>query len=177
MDVVVLLVRVGVGAMFLIAALAKLSNVRRMAAQVRLFGVPESMAWPAAIGIPVAELVIVALIVPVATARLGGALGALGLLGFAAAAARLVARGEEPDCNCFGVLVKTRVGPAMVVRNLALAVCAGLVAAVGPGTSLGLAFWAWAPLVAVAGIVTVLAARVRERRARVRPGVSPPAGA
>jgi len=161
--VAVLIVRIALAAVFLAAALSKLASFRRTRVRVRLFGVPEALARPTAIALPVLELVIVALLVPDATARAGGLLAAVALVAFAAAVARLMVRGEAPDCNCFGLLHSSRVGPAMLVRNLVLAALGAVVAATGPGTGLGVAFAAWAVLVGVAALGVVAAATLRDR--------------
>jgi uncharacterized membrane protein YphA (DoxX/SURF4 family) len=150
-------------AVFLAAALSKLTSVRRTSARLRLFGVTESLARTIAIAVPVAELVIAALLVPDATARAGGLAAALALIVFSAAVARLIAGGEAPDCNCFGPLHSSRVGPGMLARNLVLAALGVAVAIAGPGAALGIAFGAWAGLVGVAGIAVVGFATWRER--------------
>jgi hypothetical protein len=151
----------------LAAALSKLASVRRTSARVRLFGVTESLARPTAIAVPVAELVIAAFVIPDATARAGGLAAALALIVFAAAVVRLMARGEAPDCNCFGPLHSSRVGPGMLARNLVLAGFGVSVAVAGPGAGLGIAFAAWAGLVGAAGIAVVGCVTWRER-ARTR---------
>ena len=121
-----------------------------------------------AIAIPVAELVVVALLVPGVTARAGGVAAALTLGVFSAAVARLVVRGEAPECNCFGLLHNSRVGRAMLARNLALVALALVVAIAGPGALAGIAFWPWAIAVVVAAAATAAAARIRDRRDRQR---------
>jgi uncharacterized membrane protein YphA (DoxX/SURF4 family) len=148
---------------FLAAALSKLTSVRRTSARVRMFGVTESLARPTAIAVPVAELVIAVLLVSDATARAGGLAAALALIVFSTAVARLMARGEAPDCDCFGPLHSSRVGPGMLARNLVLAAVGVAVAVAGPGAGLGIAFAAWAGLVGLAAIAVVGCATWRER--------------
>ena len=46
-----------------------------------------------------------------------------------------MARGEAPDCHCFGQLHSEPAGPRALIRNLALAVLAGFVVVGGAGTS------------------------------------------
>jgi uncharacterized membrane protein YphA (DoxX/SURF4 family) len=167
----VLILRIVLAAVFLAAALAKLASLRRTWARVRLFGIPETLAWPVAIGLPVTELLIAVLLIPDPTARAGGVLAAVALLAFIAAIARLLARGEAPDCNCFGLLHSSRVGPGMVVRNLVLAMLAGVIAVAGPGTSLDIAVLPWALMVAVAAVGVVAVSSWRDRtQARRRLG-------
>jgi len=166
--VVVLTLRIALAVMFGVAALAKIASFRRTWARVRLFGVPEAVSRPVAILIPTAELGAVALLIPDVTARAGGAVGALALGAFSIAVARLLVLGEAPNCNCFGVLHTTRVGPGMLARNLTLTAVALVVAIAGPGARTGIAFWPWAVVVAAAIAATVVAARLRDRRERLR---------
>jgi Methylamine utilisation protein MauE len=169
--VAILIVRIALAAVFLAAALSKLASFRRTWARVRLFGVPEALARPTAVALPAIEVVVGVLLVPDATARAGGLLGTAALVVFAVAVIRLMVRHEAPECTCFGLLHSSRVGPGMLVRNLVLASLGATVAAAGPGTALGVAFAAWATLVAVAALVVVALASWRERtRARRRLG-------
>jgi hypothetical protein len=168
LTVVVLALRVALAVMFGVAALAKIASFRRTWARVRLFGVPEALSRPVAIAIPATELAAVGLLIPDVTARAGGMVGALALGAFSLAVARLLIRGEAPECNCFGVLHATRVGTGMLVRNLALTGLALLVAVAGPGVLTGVAFWPWAAAVAAVAAATATGARLRERRERQR---------
>lgn len=163
MALAVLILRIALAAMFLAAGLAKLASLRRTGARVRLFGVPEAFARPVAVCLPLVELAIAVLLVPDATARAGGALAALALGVFAVSVARLLVRGEAPDCNCFGLLHSSRVGPAMLCRNVVLAAAGALVAAVGPGASLGVALAPWAAVVAIVATAVAGFASWRDR--------------
>jgi len=75
--------------------------------------------------------------VPPASARAGAVSAMVLLAAFAAAIARAMARGEAPDCHCFGALHSAPAGAAALARNLVLAGVAGTVAAAGPLESLG----------------------------------------
>ena len=72
---------------------------------------------------------------PSATARAGAALAALLLVAFCAGITRSIARGEAPDCHCFGQLHSSPAGPKTLIRNLILTAAAAVVIAGGPGTS------------------------------------------
>ena len=167
MTVALIMVRVVLAVIFAVAGLAKLATARRTTARVRLFGVPERWARLFAALIPVTELAIVALVVPNATARVGGALAAIVLVVFSAAIVRLLIRGEAPDCNCFGVLHSSRVGPGMLVRNVCLAACAAVVAAV-PAAGIPIAPGVVIVAVVVIGMVTFGVSRWRERQQQLR---------
>jgi methylamine dehydrogenase accessory protein MauD len=127
MDWIVLLGRLLLAIVFLVAAVGKLIDRQGSRTALADFGLPSWMAAPAAVVLPVAELVVAVLLLLGATAR-WGALAALGLLGlFIAAMAISLARGRRPDCHCFGQLHSAPVGWPTLSRNGFLAVLAGLV--------------------------------------------------
>jgi uncharacterized membrane protein YphA (DoxX/SURF4 family) len=152
LSVAFFIVRLAVAALFLVAALAKFPNRQRTRARVRIFGVPERLSGPVALVLPVGELAIAVLIVPAATARLGAVLAAVVLVMFSAAVARLMIRGEAPECHCFGPLHSSSVGPGMLARNLLLAGLALCAAIVGAGSDMGVPVPVW---VIAAAAITV----------------------
>ena len=119
------------------AAVAKLADRDGARQAAQALGVPLALAPPVAAGLPVAELA-VAVALLFRRAAVTGAVGALVLLGFFVAGISVtLARGRRPDCRCFGQLHRTPVTWRTLLRNLALAAGAALVAAEGPGSSLG----------------------------------------
>lgn len=84
--------------------------------------VPEALTEFAAWTVIVLEsLVVLSLVTGIALA-VGGMLAIILLLGFAAAMAINIARGEtEIDCGCFQTALRQRLSSALVVRNLLLA--------------------------------------------------------
>ncbi len=123
--------------MFAVAGLAKLADRDGARQAARALGVPQALVKPVAGGLPVAELA-VAVALMISRAAVAGAIGALVLLGFFVAAITVtVARGRQPDCRCFGQLHSAPVTWKTLVRNVALAAGATLVAFEGPGSSLG----------------------------------------
>ena len=44
-----------------------------------------------------------------------------------------MARGEEPDCHCFGQIHSAPAGPPTLARNAVLAGCAAVIVAYGSG--------------------------------------------
>lgn len=128
-----MLARLVLAGVLLVAAWAKLADLRETRRAMVAFGVPARLAGPAAILVPAAEAgVAVALIVP-AWAR-WGAVAALALLGaFTAGIALNLANGRTPDCHCFGRLDSGPVDGWAVLRNAVLALLAGLVVWRGPG--------------------------------------------
>ena len=102
------------------------------------FGVPESLAPPVGLGLPLVELAVAALLLPASTAA-WAALAATGLLAaFSVAITRSMATGKAPDCHCFGQLHSEPAGRETLLRNLGLGAAAVFVLAAGwndPGAS------------------------------------------
>ena len=134
MDALVLASRLLLAAVFVVAAVAKLSDRGGTRDAVEAFGAPKRAGAVLALGLPAAELAVAVLLLPSATA-LAGALGALVLLAlFSAAIALNLVRGRAPECHCFGQLHSEPAGPRTLVRNGALA---GVAAFAVVGTAVG----------------------------------------
>lgn len=143
MDTVLLLVRLFLAGVFSVAAVAKLADLSGSKEAMRNFGLPERLASPAGIALPLAELAVAALLLPQATAW-WGALGALALLlAFIAGIGVNLAQGRTPDCHCFGQLHSAPAGLPTVARNSGLAALAGFVLWQGWDDP-GLSMIAWA---------------------------------
>ncbi len=132
MAAALLLLRLVLAAVLAVAGIAKLADRAGARRALGDFGVPARIAGAGAVTLSLAELAIAAALIPDASA-LAGALAATALLLlFAGALARVLARGEQPDCHCFGQLHSSPAGRATLARNLGLAAAAALVAALGP---------------------------------------------
>jgi len=132
-----LLARVLVAIVFATAAAAKLADRRGVLNTLAAFEVPATARGGVAVLLPLAELAAASALLVSASAR-WGAVGAIGLLVvFTAGVGVAMARGRKPDCHCFGRLSSSRAAPGTLVRNAVLAVAATLVAAYGPGDSIG----------------------------------------
>jgi peroxiredoxin len=109
---------------------------------------------PLSVALPAAELAVAVALLPTSTAWFG-ALAAAGLLAaFTGAVAYQLARGRHPDCNCFGRLHSKPIGPATLVRNLALLGLATFAVVRGPGPSA--VGWLSDPLLAAIGGLSAL---------------------
>lgn len=118
-------------AVFTVAGFAKLLDRDGSRTAALSFGVPERLAGVVALGLPPVELAIAALLLPAAT-RWWAALAALALLlVFCTAIGVAMARGEAPDCHCFGQLHSAPAGWSTLARNAALAGAAALVVVAG----------------------------------------------
>jgi thiol-disulfide isomerase/thioredoxin/uncharacterized membrane protein YphA (DoxX/SURF4 family) len=131
MDVAVLVARLLLAAVFAVAGASKLLDRRGSRQGMIEFGVPERLAGPVGLLLPLAELAVAAALVP-RTTTWWGAVGALVLLAvFLAGIAFNLARGRKPDCRCFGQLHSEPIGWPTVGRNLALAAVAGFLISQG----------------------------------------------
>src|SRR5579864_2588346 len=102
MATVALALRLVLAAVFLTASVGKLLDLKGSRRAVRDFGVPERAAGFVGTALPLAELAVALALVFRPSARWGAAVALLLLLGFIAGIARALARGEQPDCHCFG---------------------------------------------------------------------------
>ena len=133
MDAVELIVRLGLAVVFAISGVAKLLDPAGSREALEAFGAPRWAARPGAYLLPVAELAVAALLAFEATA-FAGALAATALLwAFCVAVLRSIARGEAPDCHCFGRLRSEPVGWGTFLRNVALLAAAVVAAAAAAG--------------------------------------------
>jgi peroxiredoxin len=120
--------RICLAAIFLLAAMMKLTRPARTREAMSDFGVPLRFASVAAAGVVAAELLVaVALLIP-STARWGAVAGLVLLASFSAAVAVVLRRGESVACNCFGSLSEEPVTGATLVRNACLAALAIFIA-------------------------------------------------
>jgi peroxiredoxin len=102
------------------------------------FGLPPRLSEPVGRALPVTELLVAVALVPRFSAWWGGLAAFALLLLFSAVVARSLARGERPDCRCFGQLRAAPVGWPTLARNGALALVAAFVVGAGgrdPGPS------------------------------------------
>lgn len=125
-------------AVFAVAGIAKLLDPRGSREAAKAFGVPDRLAGLAARGLPLVEIAIALLLLAVAT-RWYAAIAALALLlAFCAAIVRVMARGEAPDCHCFGQLHSSPTGWRTLVRTGLLAALTAFLVVAGrddPGPS------------------------------------------
>lgn len=166
MDLLVLAARLLLAAVFLVAGLAKLTDLEGSRRSVAEFGVPPTLAGPVGLLLPLSELAVAIALIPRASVP-WGALGALTLLLlFVVGIGANLARGRKPDCNCFGQLHSTPIGRSTLVRNGVLAAIATFVATVGwdqPGASAvgwlaGLTATGWAILALAVVLLAVATA-------------------
>lgn len=115
------------------------------------FGVPGRAAAIGAVALPVAELATAVALVPAPSARFAAGAAAALMLAFIAGIARALARGQTPDCHCFGQIHSAPAGRATLARNAVLAGLAGAIVVEGSGPSVG----AWLSARSAAELVAV----------------------
>jgi uncharacterized membrane protein YphA (DoxX/SURF4 family) len=127
--IVVWICRIGLAALFLFAAGAKLAIAKTFAGSVSLL--LDAMhynyrrwMWPATIIVISIEIITALLLLIPRTVRIGAAVAALLLIGFSLFALYYVyaLHGEPLECGCFGKLIGSQLGVRTALRNLGLLV-------------------------------------------------------
>lgn len=155
MDVALLIARLILAAVFAVAGFAKLLDREGSRDGLKGFGVPENVAVPGAIALPLVEIAVAILLLPVDTAWYG-ALGALVLLlAFVGGIAYNMSKGRTPDCHCFGSLHSEPAGWSTLIRNGILAAISIFVVANGPNDA-GNSLIAWIGDLSTAEIVLTI---------------------
>jgi hypothetical protein len=139
---VALAARLVVAAAFLVAAVQKLRARAGLTTELAGFGVPGTLVAPAAVALPVAELVTAIALVAFAGSPVPAFVG-IGLLAlFTGAVLANLAQGRRPPCPCFGAASAEPLSARTVVRNgwlLALAVLA--TGSITGATAAGVVLW------------------------------------
>ncbi|MGH9967546.1 MAG: MauE/DoxX family redox-associated membrane protein [Pyrinomonadaceae bacterium] len=126
--------RLGLAALFLFTAGAKLVIVKAFAANVAEllsssgFNYSRWM-WPVTVAVIVVEVLTAILLILPRTVRIGALCAAALLIGFAGYALYYVyvIHGEALECGCFGGIIASQLGVTTALRNLALLIPAILV--------------------------------------------------
>jgi peroxiredoxin len=163
MEALLLAARLILAAVFLVSGIAKLFDLSGSQAAMRSFGVPESMTRAGGILLPIVEIAIALLLLPVSTARWGALLALVLLVIYVAGVGYNLSRGRTFECHCFGQLTTSEIGPSTLVRNVILAVVAAFITIPGfannnVGPSIGNAFGgldAFQWLMLVIGVVLI----------------------
>jgi uncharacterized membrane protein YphA (DoxX/SURF4 family)/thiol-disulfide isomerase/thioredoxin len=133
---VALALRVLLAVVFVTAGVGKLLDLEGSRQAMRDFGVPDRAVRIAAIVLPVSELAIGLALLFRPSARWAALAASLLLAAFIAGIARALARGEQPDCHCFGQIHSAPAGPITLARNALLAACAVVVVVYGSGPAI-----------------------------------------
>lgn len=173
MGLALLLLRLGLAAVFVVAAAGKAMDFAGSRQAAQEFGLTDAAAAFVGPALPVAEALVAAGLVITLTGRWAAVAAVLLLGAFIGGMARLIRAGQAPDCHCFGQIHSEPVSRGTLARNGVLVVLAVVVAVGGAGRSLAsfggaeLALILTGLLAAVlAAAVAVLAAENRELRRR-----------
>jgi uncharacterized membrane protein YphA (DoxX/SURF4 family) len=141
-DVVGLLARLVLGAVFLVAGLLKVGHLETSARAVRAYQLlPYDVAGVVGYGLPILEVALGLLLVLGLFTRVSAALAGLLLVVFIGGIASVWARGLSIDCGCFGTggtigAAQTQY-PQEIARDVGLLLCAAWLTK-RPGTALAL---------------------------------------
>lgn len=144
MNPLLLMARLLLTAVFGVAGVAKLVDLKGSRKSLSDFGVPGFLVAPLAVLLPLAELACAVALIPDASAWWGGRGAATLLTLFIAAISINLVRGRRPDCRCFGQLSSSPVSGKTLARNavlLALAVLIGWEGRENPGGLPSFAGW------------------------------------
>lgn len=157
MDVFLLILRLSLAGVFGVAGLAKLFDRAGSVKALNDFGVPAPLAKPLVSLLPVVELAIAVGLLFI-TSSWYAALGAAGLLAvFSVAMVYQFAKGNAPDCHCFGQIHSEPVGVTSIFRNVALLAIAGFLVSRGQsGQGFSLVRSDQDVLIAVAAIAAIV---------------------
>ncbi len=133
MDIFLLILRLTLAAVFGIAAFAKLFDQAGTEKAFAGFGVPEFARKPLSKLLPAAELGIAIALLFVSSSWIGSIGAGMLLIIFLGGMFYQIAKGNAPDCHCFGQLHSEPVGLISVARNLVLLAMAGFL--IGQGMS------------------------------------------
>lgn len=159
---VLLAARLLVALVFAVAGVTKLVDLRGSRQAMEGFGLPPSLAEPAGLLLPLAELAVAAALIPGRTAWAASLAAALLLIAFITGIGVNLLQGRKPDCHCFGQLHSEPIGTGTIARNGALLVFPGFVLLAGRGNS-GASAVSWIGTLSAAeqvGLVISLAAAV-----------------
>jgi hypothetical protein len=131
----VLIARFVVAGVFAIAGVAKLADLAGSRRAVRDFGLPPSLAATVGTLLPLAEIAVAGALIGKGSATWGAAAALVLLLAFVLGVGSALLRGEQFDCHCFGQIRSSPAGWSTLVRNVALALLAGVIVLGGPGAS------------------------------------------
>ncbi len=117
MEVISLLIRLFLVGIFALAGIGKLLDLQGSEKAVKDFGVPDNLAKPFSVLLPIAEIFIAILLLSVQTSWFGAIGGFLLLLVFIGGMLVQMAKGNAPDCHCFGQIHSEPVSAKSLIRN------------------------------------------------------------
>jgi len=139
MEIILLLIRLFLAAIFIVAGVGKLLDLEGSKKSVIAFGTPEDLAKTMAIAIPFAEIVFGVCLLFISTAWLGSIGVFLFLLIFIGGMIWQLAQGNAPECHCFGAIHSEPVSKKSLIRNAVFAFLALILVVQGANQGASLA--------------------------------------
>lgn len=124
MEAVLLLIRITLFAVFTTAGIGKLLDLEGSEKAVKDFGVPENLAKPFSIILPIAEILLGGLLLFTSVSWFGAVGTFLLLAVFIGGMIYQIKQGNAPDCHCFGAIHSEPVSAKSLIRNLVFAILA-----------------------------------------------------
>lgn len=140
MDPLLLAFRLILAAVFGVAGIAKFNDRNGTRKALADFGVPAALITPFSFLLPLAEIAVALALLMIDTSWYGSIGSALLLAAFTGGMIFQLAKGNAPDCHCFGQVKSEPVGKKTVVRNTILLTLSVVLVAGGPskqGMSIG----------------------------------------
>ncbi len=122
MEILLLIIRLFLFGIFALAGVGKLLDMEGSEKAVRGFGVPDNLAKPFSIFLPIAEIGIAISLLFVQVSWFGAIAGSGLLLIFTGGMLWQMKQGNAPDCHCFGQIHNEPVSIKSLLRNVAFAV-------------------------------------------------------
>ncbi|MBK7393577.1 MAG: redoxin domain-containing protein [Chloracidobacterium sp.] len=133
MEIFLLLLRLALAGLFGVAGIAKIFDPEGSKKAFTDFGVPAPLVRPVAFLLPVFELAVAGTLLFVPSSWFGAIGASALLLIFTAGMLYQMAKGNAPDCHCFGQIHSEPVGVSSIVRNLMMLVPAVILVLQGRG--------------------------------------------
>ncbi|HQU82680.1 MAG TPA: redoxin domain-containing protein [Pyrinomonadaceae bacterium] len=124
MEAILLLIRIILSAVFITAGIGKLLDLEGSEKAVKDFGVPENLAKPFAVLLPIAEILLGVLLLFTSVSWFGAVGSFLLLAVFIGGMLWQMKQGNAPDCHCFGAIHSEPVSAKSLIRNIVFAILA-----------------------------------------------------
>lgn len=133
MDQLLLILRLALAGIFGLAGVAKFLDLKGSEKVFKEFGVPTAIAKPSSIALSVFEIAIAGMFLFITTSWIAAVLAVFLLVLFIGQMIYQMAKGNAPDCHCFGQIHSEPVSKTSVIRNTLFAVPAAVLVFRGNG--------------------------------------------
>lgn len=160
MELIGFLIRALMAAVFAVAAIAKFAGHRSSRRSLEEFGFRPEVSKVLATVLPIAEMVVAAMLLIPGAARIGSLAAFTLVCGFTTVILYNLILGRRPECNCFGQIHSSRIGSGTLVRNAFLALAAMFLTIPAFGITLNI----WVIIAFTMALILALLARTLERQ-------------